>query len=497
MSDFSRRQFLTDSMLAAAVAATAGSAPKLFAATGETVTKSANDKLGVLVCGVHDRGTSHLGGFAGKTDTEVVAICDADKDVGEKRCDETAKKQGGRRPTFYQDIRKALEDKSVDCVSIAMPNHWHALAAIWAMKAGKDVYVEKPVCHNISEGQRMVETARKYNKICQTGTQCRSHKANLEAMEFLRSGKIGEIKVARGLVLQRSRFHRPKAGWYEVPANIDYDLWCGPAPNHDGKSPYPGSRKTHRCITIGTGCGKPETAISAIKASTKWTLPVGDWASTSSPMASSPMAAVSDTKMRAKRRTPKYACSITVQRHSSLKLRGLATDALKGAKVGNIFECADGYLVLTSYTSGKAFDKDGKLIKSFEGGGDHFGNFIKAVRSRKKEDLNADIQEGFLSSALCHLGNISYRLGSKMATKDVADRLKGVKMADDPQKTLDRTVEHLESNKVKLDDKTQFQCGEFLKFDPKAVSFSGNSKANDMLSREYRKGFEVPTASQV
>ncbi len=238
MSDFSRRQFLTDSLFAAAVAATAGSAPKLLAATGESITKSANDKLGVLVCGVHDRGTSHLGGFAGKTDTEVVAICDADKDVGEKRCDETAKKQGGRRPVFYQDIRKALEDKSVDCVSIAMPNHWHSLAAIWAMQAGKDVYVEKPVCHNISEGRRMVETARKYNKICQTGTQCRSNRANIEAVEFIRSGKIGEVNLARGLCY-KGRDSIGPAGWYDVPSNIDYDLWCGPAPNH-GKSPYRG-----------------------------------------------------------------------------------------------------------------------------------------------------------------------------------------------------------------------------------------------------------------
>jgi hypothetical protein len=173
--------------------------------------------------------------------------------------------------------------------------------------------------------------------------------------------------------------------------------------------------------------------------------------------------------------------------------RGLKTDALKGAHVGNIFEGTDGYVVMTGYTAGAAFDKDGKLIKKFEGGGDHFGNFVKAVRSRRKEDLNADIEEGFLSSALCHLGNISYRLGQKVSTQEALGRLKAVKMADDPQKTLDRTVEHLAKNDVKLDDKTMFQCGEFLKFDPKAEAFDGNSQANLMLSREYRKGFEVPS----
>src|SRR5262249_519717 len=151
--------------------------------------------------GVNDRGKSHLGAFQGndKLNTEVVAICDVDSNVGAQRCEAVAAKQNGRKPKYYQDIREALEDKSVDCVSIATPNNWHALAAIWAMQHGKDVYVEKPVCHNISEGRRMVETARKYNRICQTGTQCRSNPANIEAVEFMKSGKIGEVNLARGL----------------------------------------------------------------------------------------------------------------------------------------------------------------------------------------------------------------------------------------------------------------------------------------------------------
>src|SRR5262249_44506073 len=144
------------------------------------------------------------------------------------------------KPTYYQDIRQALEDKAVDCVSIATPNHWHALAAIWAMQHGKDVYVEKPVCHNISEGRRMVETARHYNKICQTGTQCRSNPANIEAVEFMRSGKIGDVNLAHGLCY-KGRGSIGAKGEYDVPANIDYNLWCGPAPYTGNKSPYPGT----------------------------------------------------------------------------------------------------------------------------------------------------------------------------------------------------------------------------------------------------------------
>ena len=167
MSEFSRREFLHDSLIAAAVAATASvPAVALAAKSSEKSSKSPNEKLGVCVIGVHDRGEAHLGGYAGKDDSEVVAICDVDSDVGQKRCEETAGKQGGRKPTYYQDIRKALDDKKIDCVSIATPNHWHALATIWAIQAGKDVYVEKPVCHNISEGQRMVEAAPSTTKLC-------------------------------------------------------------------------------------------------------------------------------------------------------------------------------------------------------------------------------------------------------------------------------------------------------------------------------------------
>jgi hypothetical protein len=179
------------------------------------------------------------------------------------------------------------------------------------------------------------------------------------------------------------------------------------------------------------------------------------------------------------------------------EVRGLKTKPYKGAGVGIVVEGSDGYVVMTSYGKGAAFDKSGKLVQPFEGGGNHHGNFIKAVRSRKKEDLNADILEGHLSSALCHLGNISYRLGNTMSTEEALDRLKAVKTSDNTQDTMDRTVEHLSQNGVKLDGATQFRCGEYLKFDPKTETFPGNTVATEMCSREYRKGFEVPAAGKV
>src|SRR5207302_6741788 len=140
--------------------------------------------------------------YAGRKDnkeTMITYVVDVDSAIGNKRCDEIEKKQDGVRPKFVEDMRKMLEDQNVDIVTIATPNHWHSLAAIWAMQAGKDVYVEKPVSHNVSEGRRVVEAARKYNKICETGTQCRSNPGMRQAIEFVQSGKLGKVKVARGL----------------------------------------------------------------------------------------------------------------------------------------------------------------------------------------------------------------------------------------------------------------------------------------------------------
>src|SRR5262249_18147450 len=154
--------------------------------------------------------------------------CDADEAVGQKRCEEMAKKQG-TKPKFVRDLRQVFDDKSIDIVSTATPNHWHALCAIWAMQAGKDVYVEKPVSHNVSEGRRIVEVARKTNRICQTGTQCRSMPGGIAAIEYVRAGKIGKVKVARGLCY-KSRGSIGPRGTYEIPSTVDYNLWAGPAP---------------------------------------------------------------------------------------------------------------------------------------------------------------------------------------------------------------------------------------------------------------------------
>src|SRR6476660_2926116 len=219
MSEFTRRQFLHDSLLAAAAAATAGPAATLIAADVTPQSISPNERIRVAVLGVNGRGKAHLMEYAGRADTAVAVICDPDENVGQKRCEEFPNKDGSKAK-YVRDLREVLDDKSIDVVSIAMPNHWHSLAAIWAIQAGKDVYVEKPVSHNVSEGRRLVQAARKHERIVQAGTQCRSNPGMKAAIDYVRAGKVGEVKLARGLCYKRRGSIGPK-GTYEAPKSVD------------------------------------------------------------------------------------------------------------------------------------------------------------------------------------------------------------------------------------------------------------------------------------
>jgi hypothetical protein len=178
------------------------------------------------------------------------------------------------------------------------------------------------------------------------------------------------------------------------------------------------------------------------------------------------------------------------------EVRGLNTDSYKGAKIGVIYEGTEGYVVMASYSGGAAFDLDGKKVKEFTGGGNHFENFLSAVRSRKHEDLNADIEQGHLSSALCHLGNISYLLGESVAAPDVASKLAGVKTSENVKATIERTIEHLGKNDIDT-GKLAVTVGPELAFDPETETFKGNSKADALLTRDYRKPFIVPSENEV
>ena len=484
MSQLSRRELLENSMFAAAAAVAAGPFTQAWAA--EPQSKSPNERLSVAVIGVKGRGTDHIGGFAGRTDTEITYVCDVDTTY-QSRVQDVAKRQG-RAPKFEQDLRKILDDPSVDIISIATPNHWHALAAIWALQHGKHVYVEKPVSHNVSEGRRIVEAARKYNKICQTGTQCRSMGGSQQAIDFVKSGKIGQVNLARGLCYKR-RKTIGDVGSYTPPSTVDYNLWCGPAPMN------PLTRKQfhydwHWQFDYGNG-DLGNQGIHQMDVA-RWGLGVND-------VGRSVMSYGGRFGYVDAGNTANTQVSIHDYGDKTLvfEVRGLETGNLKGANVGVIFYGTEGYVVLTSYNAGAAFDLQGKQIQAFKADGNHYENFVKAVKSGRREDLNADIQEGHLSSALCHLANISYRLGESLSPAQVRERLQGVKSKEDTLATLDRFQEHLAANKV--DAGTKIQFGPQLSIDPTQENFvgSGVEQANQMLTREYRAGFVVPAAGQV
>ena len=189
---------------------------------------SPNGTIRVAVVGVNGRGTDHLSGFTPLKGVEVAAICDIDENVLNKRLGEYEKKNG-KRPKGYNDMRRVFDDKEIDVVSFATPNHWHSLGTIWACQAGKDVYVEKPLSHNIWEGRKLVEASQKYKRIVQHGTQCRSSQALIEAVQKLNQGVIGKVYMAKGLCYKwRDTIGRkPEAS---VPAGVNYDQWLGPAP---------------------------------------------------------------------------------------------------------------------------------------------------------------------------------------------------------------------------------------------------------------------------
>jgi predicted dehydrogenase len=493
MPRLTRRDFLKDSALLATLAGTGFPEASRAARPNEKTSQqgSANERLRVAVVGVNGRGHDHIRGFANRHNCVVSVICDADEGVIGNAMREAQKAQG-LTPRFEQDIRKVVADKDIDVVSIATPNHWHALAAIWALQNGKDVYVEKPVSHNVREGRRIVEAARRYNRICQTGTQSRSGTGLREAMAFLHSGKLGKIKLARGLCYKLRPSIGKVKGEQPIPKSIDYNLWCGPAPlkplmrKHlhydwhwiwDYGNGDLGNQGIHEMDKARWGLGKNELPKSVISVGGRFGyIDDGQTANT----------------------------QICVYDYGDCELifevRGWPSASPFPGKespktgikptnfVGNIWYGTEGLLVCPSYTNAVAYSNDGEVLKRFSGGENHFGNFVEAVRSRKVEHLNADILEGHLSSALCHLGNISYRLGKPTANgqagrpfqKDKAEREAFASMLD-----------HLRTNNIDP-DALNFQLGRSLMIDPSTESFLGDAQANAMLTREYRKGFEVP-----
>ena len=481
MDFFSRREFLQRSAILSAAAAV-GAGSEASADTKAIATRAQADRLRVAVVGVRGRGMSHVAGFLSKsTNCEIVTVCDCDEAVIGSAMKRIESAQG-KPPRYEKDIRNVVADKSIDIISIATPNHWHALAAVWAMQHGKDVYCEKPATHNVHEGAIMTAAARRFKRICQVGTQSRSNPGMRDAIAFVQSGKIGKVDLAIGLCYKPRGSIGKVTKPTEPPATMNYDLWCGPAP----KEPVMRAKlhyDWHWIWNTGNGDLGNQGVHEMDKA--RWGLQKTTMPSSVFSLGGR-FGYIDDGQT-----ANTQLCVFDYGAEKMIfEVRGLSTKDYKGAKVGNIWVGTDGYVVCPNYAGGVAYDKSGKKVAEFKGGGDqfHFDNFVKAVRSRKVEDLNCDVHEGHLSAALCHLANISYRLGAEMPigrTGSVSDNKTVNEFAA-------RMVAHLKDNKVNVEE-TIGRFGPLLTIDPKTERFTGSkaAEANPMLFREYRKGFEL------
>lgn len=478
-----RRTFIKTTATAAAAAA--------IPARSWAEVKDANNDIRIAVIGFNGRGQSHLHEFGKMKGVRITALCDVDKHVLEK---EVAKfKKDGKEVEAYTDIRKLLESKNVDAVSIATPNHWHALATIWSVQAGKDVYVEKPISHNVWEGRKTVEAARKYNKIVQCGTQARSSTAIKEAIAWVKAGNIGKIHFARGFCYKP----RPSIGKtseaQNVPDWIDYDLWCGPAPLTPPHRNTPRFGPIHYDWHWFWDYGNGDLGNQGVHQ-----MDVARWFLGETKLSPRVFAFGGRFGYDDDGQTPNTLVVYHAYENVPLifEVRGLPKasgetemDKYKGVDIGVIIECEGGYVRVTSnYSQAEALDTTGKEIVKFAGTENHFANFIEAVRSRKTSDLNADILEGHISAALCHTGNISYRLGRKATFDEFREGIKGNKGASD---SFNRMTDHLFVNGdiLKTNPAT---LGAMLQMDPAKETFIHNLDADHLLTREYRKPFVVP-----
>ncbi len=382
----------------------------------------ANGKVSLAVIGVNGRGRSHIQGFMNLPNAEVTCLCDCDLNVLEPRAKEFDTRYS-KKVKQQQDLRKVFEDKSIDAVSIATPNHWHSLATIWACQAGKDVYVEKPGSHNIFEGRKMVEAANKYDRIVQHGVQLRSSVAVQEAIKHLRDGLIGRVYMARGLVF-RWRGDIGKKGPGTAPQGLDYDLWTGPAEMKpfsedwvhynwhwhwnwgNGDVGNQGIHETDLCMW-GLDVGLPEVIT-----------------------AGGGKFVFDDAK-----ETPEVLASTYLypkeKKFIEFEVRPWMTNSENGATVGNIFYGTEGYLVVYNYDRYESFlGRDYKPGPSRREGGDHYKNFIDAVLAHDKKMLNAPVETAHLSSGLAHLGNIAYRTGRTLYFDPATEKFVNDKEAD-------------------------------------------------------------------
>lgn len=456
-----------------------GTAPLIFSNSNW---KGANDRVNVAVIGIRGMGQSHIQEYQKLKNVEVAALCDVDENLFAERVKKHFTDKSLREPKLYTDMRKLFEDKSIDAVSVVTPNHWHALAGIWAIQAGKHASIEKPSCHTIEEGQKLIEAARKYNVVVQDGAEQRSNPGAQSAIKFLGDGKLGEVYMAKGICYKwRDSIGKYPDGYMREDEKyastvggkswigpftksymdkVDYDMWLGPAPerpfnrnrfhynwhwNWDYGNGDMGNQGVHEMDIARCGLGvKLPTKVSSIGGHMMF---ADDQQTPNVQMVLFEFQNPEGSDDQKKILQFEVRHWMTNPEGNHLGFGESLTNTYKtnpGNVVGDIFYGSEGYM-LKDVSGWQTFmGKDREPGESGKGMGNHYQNFIDAIRANNPNLLTGTIEEGFYSCALIHLANISYRLG----------------------RTLD--------------------------IDPQTLTVLNDEEANAMLTKEYRKPFVLP-----
>lgn len=448
-----RRNFIK---LTASGALTASVSPMLWGNT--TQWKGANDRINVAVIGIRGMGQNHIQRYQSLPNVRVAALCDVNENHFRPIVQRHFTNKGLAKPKLYNDMRKLFEDKDIDAVSIVTPNHWHALAAIWAIQAGKHVSVEKPCCHNIYEGMKLVEAAKKYDVIVQDGAEQRSNPCALTMAHYLHSGKLGEVYMAKGMCYKwRDTIGHTPDG--PVPPGVDYDMWLGPAPkrpfnknrfdynwhwNWDYGNGDMGNQGVHELDIARWGLGvKLPRKISAIGGHFMF-----DDDQETPNVLMSHFEFDNPAGGGAKKKILQFEVRPWISNREGMADNLVEKDnnymTSDANNIGNLFYGSEGYMEKNVNQWNTYMGKERKLGDSGEGIADHYANFCKAIRANDPSLAMGDIEEGFYSCALIHLGNISYRLGRS------------------------------------------------LEFDPEKMKFVNDKEADEMLTKEYRAPYIIP-----
>lgn len=471
-----RRGFLKSSLAGAAVVV-AGTK-----SSGRVL--GANDAVRLAVCGLNGRGGDHIKEFARMPGVRVTHLVDPDTRVFAKRQKQLRDlKQPEAR--VEQDVRRVLDDPNVDAITIAAPNHWHTLMTVWACQAGKDVYVEKPESHNVREGRVLVDVVNKTGRVVQHGTQRRAQKLYLRLAEIVRRGVYGKLEIARGIVykLRLSIGHKDPS---PIPPELDFDLWTGPAPLgpfHTNLVHY----NWHWFWNFGNG----DIANQGVHQ-----MDIARWMIPGATLPRSVLSLGGRFGYQDQGETPNTQLSLFDFGDARLifEVRGLPTAKYPGDDDGSVLHFEQGHV-----TGGKFYPKgksrpeplapvdipEAKRPEAFN----IFANWIACVRSRQHADLAAPVFEGHYSAALCHLANLSYRLGSEQPFRPAAE------LPDaDARETWEKTEEHLaKAGGVNLKE-GKLRFGKKLVIDAAGEKVVRDDAANALLTRAYRAPFTLPNS---